>query len=249
MRRRRAQSPALSRADHPEFRHQPFRQLGRLVTAAADEPKPAARTPTSEPPPAPAEGDGVDAFLREVADVRPLDDRSGTRVGEPPPASNPRQIVTAEAEALAELSELVTGGGHFDITDTDEYVEGSVVGIDPRLVRRLHAGEFAHHAHLDLHGLTVVEARVEVDRFLLRSHQSGLRCVLIIHGRGRNSKDQVPVLKQRLVVWLSRGQWSRHILAFATARGCDGGAGALYVLLRRDKKAKHPLRILNGARS
>jgi DNA-nicking Smr family endonuclease len=57
--------------------------------------------------------------------------------------------------------------------------------------------------------------------------------VLIIHGRGRRSKDQIPVLKERLKVWLSRGRVGRGVLAFCTARPADGGAGALYVLLRK----------------
>jgi DNA-nicking Smr family endonuclease len=57
--------------------------------------------------------------------------------------------------------------------------------------------------------------------------------VLIIHGRGHNSREGIPVLKERLQVWLTRGRIGRHVLAFATARPQDGGAGAVYVLLRR----------------
>ena len=59
--------------------------------------------------------------------------------------------------------------------------------------------------------------------------------MLIVHGRGLNSKDQVPVLKTRLAQWLARGSWARLVLAFTSARPCDGGAGALYVLLRRQR--------------
>ena len=71
-----------------------------------------------------------------------------------------------------------------------------------------------------------------------RAHQSGQRCVLIVHGRGLNSKDQVPVLKHRLTTWLTRGSWARLVLAFTSARPCDGGAGALYVLLRRQPRVE-----------
>lgn len=59
------------------------------------------------------------------------------------------------------------------------------------------------------------------------------RCVLLIHGRGLNSPDRVPVLKNALVGWLTRGRLAKRVLAFATARPVDGGAGALYVLLRK----------------
>jgi DNA-nicking Smr family endonuclease len=72
--------------------------------------------------------------------------------------------------------------------------------------------------------------------------------VLIVHGRGHNSKDQIPVLKSRLANWLARGQWARLILGFTSARPCDGGAGALYVLLRRQRNAKRPIRVIAGAK-
>ncbi|HVN87329.1 MAG TPA: Smr/MutS family protein [Candidatus Binatia bacterium] len=183
-----------------------------------------------------------------MADVRPLSQHHRQRVGEPPPATPARPVINADAEALAELSELVTGSGPFDITDSDEHVEGVAAGVDPRLVRRVRAGEFAYQAHLDLHRLTVADARSEFDRFMTAARQNGLRCVLIIHGRGRNSKDQVPILKPRVVSWLAHGQWARYVLAFASARACDGGAGALYVLLRRDRKAKRPVQVLHGAK-
>jgi DNA-nicking Smr family endonuclease len=57
--------------------------------------------------------------------------------------------------------------------------------------------------------------------------------VLLVHGRGSHSKDQVPVLKEALRTWLATARFGRHVLAFATARPQDGGAGAVYVLLRR----------------
>ena len=86
-----------------------------------------------------------------------------------------------------------------------------------------------------------------VDRFLTDSVRAGLRCVLIVHGRGLNSKDQTPVLKERLKSWLARGRPARVVLAFTTARPCDGGAGALYVLLRRDR-TRRPIEVTEGAK-
>ncbi len=86
---------------------------------------------------------------------------------------------------------------------------------------------------IDLHGLTRQEARELLPRFISRSRAQRRRCVLIVHGRGLNSKDQIPVLKESLKVWLSRGTLSRSVLAFCTARPNDGGAGAVYALLRK----------------
>jgi DNA-nicking Smr family endonuclease len=177
--------------------------------------------------------------------VVPLPARRRQRVDGPPPAAAPREPVSDAAEALTEWSDLVTGEVTFDVADAREYVEGVVTGLDPRLVRQLRRGEFAWQAHLDLHGLTAAAARPAVERFLVEAVRSGHRCVLIVHGRGHNSKDQTPVLKTKLVAWLSRGAVARMVLAFTSARPHDGGSGALYVLVRRDRR-RSAVRIGDG---
>jgi DNA-nicking Smr family endonuclease len=101
---------------------------------------------------------------------------------------------------------------------------------------------------IDLHGMSAAVARVAVERFITNAITEGHREVLIVHGRGHNSKDHVPVLKERLKSWLARGRIGRGILAFTSARPPDGGAGALYVLLRRRRGAKEPIRVYAGAK-
>jgi DNA-nicking Smr family endonuclease len=59
---------------------------------------------------------------------------------------------------------------------------------------------------VDLHGLTREEAKGTLERFLLVSRQAGKRCVLVVHGRGLHSKDQIPVLKTGVQLWLTRGR-------------------------------------------
>ncbi|MBX3027730.1 Smr/MutS family protein [bacterium] len=182
--------------------------------------------------------------------VQPLAATARQRVAPPPPATTTHPVTDEDAEALAELSDLVGGTGSFDLANSIEFIEGAANGVDRRLVRRLRAGDFAYQSHLDLHGMTAEEARGAVDRFLKSAQQQGQRCVLIVHGRGLNSKDQVPVLKTRLATWLARGSWARLVLAFTSARPCDGGAGALYVLLRRQRKTgpRAPVRVTHGAK-
>ncbi|MBW1765877.1 MAG: Smr/MutS family protein [Deltaproteobacteria bacterium] len=120
-----------------------------------------------------------------------------------------------------------------DITFSDEYMEGSVKGLGPKLMNRLKKGHFPVQDYIDLHGLTRQDAKKEVSNFLLQSHKNGLRCVLIVHGRGLNSPDSFPILKERMPIWLSRGSVKKIVLAFVTARPYDGGTGAIYVLLRK----------------
>ncbi len=229
--------------------HRPFSALNRLITPQSTVARRVrvntlAPRLTSAPPP-----NDAALFLDAVSGVKPLGARERERVAQPAPALPNRAVTHPDAEALAELCDLVAGTAPFDITDSDEYVEGAMVGLDPRLLRRLRSGEFAYQAHLDLHGMTTEEARTEVDAFLTRAYQAGKRCVLIIHGRGRNSKDQIPVLKSKLTAWLGRGQAARRILAFTSARACDGGVGAVYVLLRRHRQIKRPIRVIEGAKS
>jgi DNA-nicking Smr family endonuclease len=229
------------------LRHQPFRQLKRSDFKPQPRSAAVSMKPHPAPPLAPPESESAEKLFQDaVAGARPLDAQRRQRVAEPPPASPGRDVVHPDAEALAALCDLVAGIAPFDISDSDEYVEGAVVGTDRRLMSRLRKGEFSYQAHLDLHGLTSLEARTEVHAFLTRAYQEGKRCVLIIHGRGRNSRDQIPVLKQQLTGWLARGQWSRLVLAFTSARPCDGGVGAVYVLLRRRLHSKRQINVVNG---
>lgn len=186
-------------------------------------------------------------FARAMAGVSVMPHGHDERIGNAPKPARPPDPNSEEAEALAALSDLVTGTAAFDITDTDEYVEGAVVGLDPRVTRKLRRGDFAWQRWIDLHGMIVPDAHVAVERFLLDAFRDGLRCVLIVHGKGMNSKDQTPVLKERLKTWLARGRLGKVVLAFSSARQVDGGAGALYVLLRRDRRAR-PIEVLQGAK-
>ncbi|HEY3354874.1 MAG TPA: Smr/MutS family protein [Polyangia bacterium] len=210
--------------------HTPFAGLTARVRAAA----PAAAPPPPVPAPRPERaGTDADVFLSEMGGVQRLEPDPRGRTKAPAPSPTPKPPRDDEAEAYAQLCDLVTGDGPFDIADTPEYIEGIAHGLDRRLLRRLRRGDYAVQAHIDLHGLTADAARDEVQRFLDEVRTAGKRCVLIIHGRGLNSKDHIPVLKERLRLWLTRGRIGKSVLCFATAQPYDGGAGAVYVLLRR----------------
>jgi DNA-nicking Smr family endonuclease len=195
-------------------------------------PPPAGMAPESksESPPVSEE---TRAFLEAVADVNPLPGRGRKAPRSLSASPRPSHPAPDEArEALEHLNRLVHGSVEMDISFTDEYMEGAVKGVGRKVMRRLKQGRFPIQDHVDLHGLTKSEARVRVREFLQESHRLGLRCVLIIHGRGLNSPSSFPVLKEQLPVWFNSGSARRIVLAFATARPYDGGAGAVYVLLR-----------------
>lgn len=224
----------------------PFRGLERKVG-----PPPASIIREKAPAKQPLRPEDDDALFRAaVRGAVPIAPGERGSASAPPTRSNrPTPAQRDRQEVIAELANLVSGIAAFDVSDSDEHVEGAVIGLDPRTVRRLRAGEFAYQAHLDLHGMTVEEAKAAVREFVLRSMVAGHRCVLLIHGRGRNSPDQRGVLKDAVKHWLTRGDLGGRVLAFSTARACDGGSGAMYVLLRRERRGRQPFRTLEGAKS
>jgi DNA-nicking Smr family endonuclease len=135
------------------------------------------------------------------------------------------------AEVINQLTYLVEKGEGFVVAQTPEYIEGVGDNVKPEIVERLHRGDFALDAHLDLHGFNVEKGKEVFDFFLKEAIRTGKKSVLIVHGRGLSSPEE-PVLKTKLREWLTRGSWRKWVLAFTSARPCDGGAGATYVLLR-----------------
>lgn len=112
--------------------------------------------------------------------------------------------------------------------ETGDFIEFRRPGIQNRLFRDLQRGVIEAEGTLDLHGLRVREAKPALARFLNHSLATGRRCVRIIHGKGRGSGAQQPVLKQKANQWLRQKE---EVLAFVTAPRWDGGTGAVYVLL------------------
>jgi DNA-nicking Smr family endonuclease len=136
-----------------------------------------------------------------------------------------------ENEGLTILSEITAGERPIHLPDTQEYVEWTNPDYYDHIISKLHEGHFSVQAYLDLHGCTVSEAEEELDLFFEESSKKCLNCIKIIHGRGLRSVKGARI-KNAVVKRLS-GHYRKNIIAFVTARQCDGGLGALYVLLRK----------------
>jgi DNA-nicking Smr family endonuclease len=103
-------------------------------------------------------------------------------------------------------------------------------GLDRASAERLRRGRYPVEARLDLHGMTQAEAHRALAGFVAGSRALGRRVVLVITGHGRSSGG---VLKSAVPRWLSDPDLRRHVLAITPAQPRDGGAGALYLLLRK----------------
>lgn len=166
-------------------------------------------------------------FREAMSGVREIEEFRRIPPKKPPDAKPPSGKKDATTDALREI---VEGRGKITLSDTDEYIEWVGRGTRKDIAERLHRGEFSVQDHIDLHGLTEEEAAAACAEFIAESVRKCLSCVKVIHGRGLRSPGG-PVLKRALERWL-RGPLSRHVLAYATARDCDGGLGATYVLLK-----------------
>jgi len=228
-------------------------ELKALVDAARER---AARTPTGPPTTTTARhAGGIDAHRRPAtsaaakrhvsaakhaagdvdlaeafADVTRLRPRNRAQATRARPTPLPRLRIEDERAAL-ELSKYGAEPAH--AWDIGQELEGEQTFVRPGLgsdiLGKLRRGHWVVQSVIDLHGMTVDEARDALADFLLEARNRGLRCVRVIHGKGLTSPNREPVLKGKVRRWLS--QWD-DVLAYCEAARHAGGAGAVIVLLR-----------------
>lgn len=104
-------------------------------------------------------------------------------------------------------------------------------GLSRMTLRKLRRGQFPVQDELDLHGLTSESARRLLQTFLAAAAQSRLRCVNIIHGKGRTPDGSDGLLKRHTRHWLTQHP---QVLAFCEPAAMHGGGGAVWVLLRAE---------------
>lgn len=214
--------PSRKRKKAEDFSHRPFKQLDELVKARGIDLSPSNKRVV----PRQNENDEM-LFMEAMSRVREIEEFREMDVERKPPV---RLRKKSERAVENIMEDIAKGIEPIRISDTQEYVEWMNPAYTRNLTDMLHRGDIAVQDFIDLHGCTVREAENEVRAFLRRAIQQGLCCVKIIHGRGLGSVKG-PVLKEALIGWLSRG-FRKQIVAFTSARQCDGGLGALYVLLR-----------------
>jgi DNA-nicking Smr family endonuclease len=175
-----------------------------------------------------------DLFQSAMKDVIPLkDDKNKIITPFVKEETLPERSLKPHKKAGEDFSNLVKESSAWDVSFSDEYMEGAISGVGPKIMKRLKRGEFSVQDYVDLHGLTKKDAETVVDEFITKSYYKGMRCVLIVHGRGLGSRNNQPAIKKELPIWFRRGILKKIVLAFVTAKPCDGGAGASYVLLKK----------------
>ena len=172
--------------------------------------------------------DDASLFRQVMGDVRPVrqDVRAPDFKRKPPARARFRREDEANVllESLeADIDEIETGAG--------EALRFHRPSVGRRTMRKLARGNYAVQGEIDLHGMTVPEAKSHLHEFITESVYRGHTCVRVVHGKGLGSGHRGPVLKGKVNNWLRR--WN-EVLAFVSTRQVHGGTGAVYVLLRKD---------------
>ena len=166
-------------------------------------------------------------FRRLMGDIEPLEqDKRAPNYKPKPPAK--ARFKTADERAVLEesldidIDEIETGSG--------ESIQFKRPTVGRRTMRKLARGSFSVQSEIDLHGMTVPEAKVCLREFVKDASLRGLTCIRVIHGKGIGSGERGPILKSKVNNWLRR--WD-EILAFVSTKQVHGGTGAVYVLLKK----------------
>lgn len=167
-------------------------------------------------------------FLDAIGDVTPVKSDKHALTPAKKPKPYPRQ-------KTLEITDKLTRA-HTESTlalFSEDTLSYAAEGLQKNVLKKMRRGHFGLDAELDLHGLTSAQAKHELIKFLHFCEQDGCRCVRIIHGKGYRSENNLPVLKNDLNIWLRQHQ---EVQAFCSAAQKDGGAGAVWVLLRLSDK-------------
>jgi DNA-nicking Smr family endonuclease len=166
-------------------------------------------------------------FVRAAGAVQPMrpHGRVHLTADQPPPIPVQQQLDDERVlrEAISDEFDFTT------LLDTDDALSFRRPGIGTDVTRRLRKGDWSIQGEIDLHGLRREEARDALADFIREAYKRGWRCVRVVHGKGLGSPGKTPVLKGRVQSWLIQ---KSEVLAFVQARGDEGGAGALVVLLK-----------------
>ena len=169
--------------------------------------------------------DDTNAWAAEVADVKKL----------PQAEEKPSlPLIIGDVSPKLDYSSAYSGN------KLERLEVGDINNIDSRTASKFLKGEIQVQRRLDLHGLTEAQAKSDIINFVRSSYIKGIRCLLVITGKGMNKEtdpwyEKKGILKESLPSWLNSEELRPLILSFCHAKPEDGGDGAFYILLRRKR--------------
>ncbi len=185
------------------------------------------------------EDQGFAALMSDQSDVKPirLEKRASDQQAKDIKSLAPDQKKQAQRQAA--LGEAITNIDFLRSLTPESYDPQDIMGfkhlgLQEGVYKKLRTGKYEIQAKLDLHGLTVQESLDAVLKFIHTSMESQRRCVLISHGKGIK-RENPGRLKNYLAAWLKH---LPEVMAYHSAGPQHGGAGCVYILLRKSDEKR-----------
>ena len=176
----------------------------------------------------------MDDFLAELQDVKPL---KQTTIDYVPQQQDllAKQLKRQQIEeALLDANNPLTTSC-VNFVKPDDHLSYKKSGVQEGVFKNLRLGKYKIEQVINLQQMKFEQARGLFYRKLCQAHQMGQRTLLVKHGRGQHSQPQPATLKSFVNLWL---QQMPQVIAYHTALSHHGGAGATYVLLRKNENDK-----------
>lgn len=119
-----------------------------------------------------------------------------------------------------------------DIVGSDQVLLFASQGVQLKLMKRLQKGHLPWEQGIDLHGLSIDEARNQLSHFVRSCFHQQCQTLLVVHGKAYSQSGSMPLIKSYANDWLRQ---MPEVLAFSSAQAKDGGTGAVYVLIKRKR--------------
>jgi len=178
--------------------------------------------------------DESSSFLEEMQGVVKLEqDKISSRTN-PEKAQQSIDYRRNAAEKHAEKYENFLTDGEVEQVEPEEILSFKISGIQPNVFKNLKNAKYRFDYHLDLHRMNVKQARNAVYKLISSAEVEDFRCFLITHGKGERS-EQPAKLKSYVNHWLKQIE---QVVAFHSALAKHGGAGSVYVLLKKPKQKR-----------
>lgn len=173
-------------------------------------------------------------FLQQMQDVKRIKVAEKVNLAAPhldkTNAEKRRQLATTE---LAKDKNFLSGE-YIEPVDPLAILEFKRDGVQTGVYRNLRLGKYKIDARLDLHNMTVEQARTAVFQFVADCMNYDIRCALITHGKSEG-RERPALLKSCVAHWLPQLD---SVMAFHSAQQRHGASGATYILLRKSAQKK-----------
>ena len=172
--------------------------------------------------------DDTEYFQKQMSDVKRLDANRVNLSKKKPTILDLGSRSELAQKKTMELSERFLPKDVFDQVDPREILCFKKKDLDGRIFKKLRQGKLPIQSSIDLHGMNVIQAKIELLSFIEECINEDFSIVVIVHGRGEG-REKPALLKSWTNSWLKEID---RVKAFHSAKAQHGGTGATYVLLK-----------------